>query len=79
MKGNLRVGLTCCVPKPATTKRMNPLGDVDNYAKGVLDVLTKKGYWEDDMQIVELHVEKVWPEEGQSTGIYITIKELPYD
>ena len=85
--GNLSVTVVCVVSKPKSTKRVNPNGDVDNYAKGILDVMTKKDYWNDDMQIVRLVVEKVWVNEPSvdpveiymnfvDPGIYVEITEV---
>lgn len=74
-EGNLEVFVRCIVTKPKTTKRPNPNGDVDNYAKGVLDALTKKGYWEDDMQICQLHCSKEWADEENPPGIVLVISE----
>ena len=43
--------------KPRTGKLPTPVGDVDNYAKGPLDAMTKSGrFWEDDKQVVGLTV-----------------------
>lgn len=75
-EGNLEVTVRCIVTKPKTTKRPNPNGDVDNYAKGVLDALTKKGYWGDDMQIVSLHVTKEWATDQVPPGIRLSIGEV---
>ena len=79
-QGNLEVEVVCVVTKPKTTKRPNPNGDVDNYAKGVLDIITKKGYWEDDMQIVKLTVIKTWAGEGNDLdpGFSVEITEVDY-
>ena len=75
-QGELEVTVLCRVLKPKTTKRSNPRGDIDNYLKGVLDALTKKGYWNDDDQIVELHASKVFVVNPDSAGISLTIVEL---
>lgn len=41
--------------RPATSKRRWPIGDTDNHAKAVLDVITKaEDYWYDDDQAVWL-------------------------
>jgi Holliday junction resolvase RusA-like endonuclease len=79
-EGNLRVTIICVITKPKTTKRSNPRGDVDNYAKGILDAMTKKGYWNDDDQIVSLEIVKkftvdhgTWRTEA---GFIVTVEEL---
>lgn len=61
--GQLKVSINCVVRKPKTTERMYPIGDVDNYAKAVLDCLNGH-MWEDDDQIIDLNVTKQYGEEG---------------
>lgn len=56
--GTLEVHITCNIKKPRTSKRYSPKGDVDNYAKSVLDALTAAGVWDDDDQVVSLTVIK---------------------
>lgn len=36
------------VQKPKTSKKKYPRGDVDNYGKAPMDILTKKNFWTDD-------------------------------
>lgn len=62
-QGMLKVRIECVVRKPKTTARGHPIGDVDNYAKAVLDCLNGH-MWEDDDQIVDLRVTKKYGEEG---------------
>lgn len=45
--------------KPKTSEKDWPRGDVDNYAKGVLDACNGV-LWEDDDSIVHLTTAKVW-------------------
>lgn len=84
LTGNLRVTIEFACKKPKTTKRSNPLGDIDNHIKAILDSVvghkaTKKrtcglkGYIEDDMQITELSALKRWafPQEEPHTRIKI--------
>ena len=62
-------------PKPKTTKKHWPRGDVDNYAKGPLDSITKHSdIWDDDDQIVGLWVSKQWA--IKDTGIWVTIFDI---
>ncbi len=62
-QGFLYVDVVCYVQRPAKTVRQTPNGDVDNYAKAVLDSLNGV-LWEDDDQIVFLTVKKVFHEIG---------------
>lgn len=55
--GPLRVTVDCFVTRPKTTERDWPRGDVDNYAKAVLDSLNGV-VWDDDDQIIHLTVIK---------------------
>ncbi|WP_040713854.1 RusA family crossover junction endodeoxyribonuclease [Novosphingobium lindaniclasticum] len=74
--GPCTVSIVCEVAKPKTTKLAAPKPDVDNYAKGVLDAITKDGrFWSDDSQVVGLWVSKTWTE--GAPGIHVAIsKEL---
>lgn len=47
--------------------------DLDNMAKLPLDVLTRLEYWNDDNQIADLRLVKVY---GEVEGIGLTIKEM---
>ena len=38
--------------------------DVDNFAKSFIDQMTKCGYWQDDSQITDLHIEKFYAEKA---------------
>lgn len=58
LHGALRVSIECYVKKPKTSKLTIPKGDVDNYAKSVLDALTSAGAWADDSQVTNLQVSK---------------------
>lgn len=60
------------VPKPRTSKRSYPRGDVDNYAKGPMDVLTSAGQiWKDDDQVVLLVASKRFAEDDEEAGVHI--------
>jgi len=74
-EGPVAVDLSVEVTKPKTTKLPAPKPDVDNYAKGVLDAITKDGrFWADDTQVVDLHVTKAWT--TGTPGIHVTIRSL---
>lgn len=63
--------------RPKTTKRDYPVGDVDNYAKGVLDVMTKtEKFWEDDDQVLLLVVGKRFADEGEEPRVNLYWAEL---
>lgn len=47
--------------------------DVDNSVKGLLDVMTKMRFWNDDSQICKLHIDKTYSEKP---GILIDIGRL---
>jgi Holliday junction resolvase RusA-like endonuclease len=75
----VRVSLLIVCRKPRTSKRDMPLGDVDNYAKAVLDAITQcKWVWHDDDLVQRLAVLKLFEKDaGHDPGCYITIR--PYD
>lgn len=66
--------------KPKTTEREWPRGDVDNYAKGPLDVITKsEKVWEDDDQVVALLTTKRYAEAGEEPRSVIHIIPVSED
>jgi Holliday junction resolvase RusA-like endonuclease len=73
-EGNLNVTLDLVCHKPKTTKRDCPRGDIDNYIKAVLDALTKKGYWNDDDQIIHIYAHKRWPEPQEEPHFTVRIE-----
>ena len=68
--GLLAVSVTFTVPRPKTTKRLSPRGDVDNYFK-TLDSLNGT-VWKDDDQIVWAIMVKDYGE----PAIHLEIKEI---
>jgi Holliday junction resolvase RusA-like endonuclease len=74
--GRLRVNVECVVTRPKTTKLDSPRGDVDNFAKAVLDAMNDR-LWEDDKQIEELTISKRWMDEPGVEGYFeVTIEEI---
>lgn len=59
LSGLLEVDVHVYVKRPKTTKYLHPRGDVDNFAKAVLDSLNGV-LWIDDGQIYKLTAEKHW-------------------
>ena len=47
--------------------------DVDNICKAVFDALTHAGVWNDDSQIMDLHVRKFSP--GAASGVAVLVLE----
>lgn len=74
--GPLRVAIECVAERPRTSKLAMPAPDVDNYAKAVLDGLTKCGIWTDDKQVQHLIVRKRWATSDEDVGIHITIEPV---
>lgn len=61
LAGPLKVTVEVFVARPKTTKLPHPKPDVDNYAKAILDAITKDGrFWTDDSQVQRLIVGKSW-------------------
>jgi Holliday junction resolvase RusA-like endonuclease len=80
LDGNLDVIVEFIVLKPKTTKRTNPRGDADNYAKGMLDAVTGhksalKGHWHDDDQITRLLSIKRFAAPDEACGCIIEIRK----
>ncbi|WP_343876531.1 RusA family crossover junction endodeoxyribonuclease, partial [Tatumella punctata] len=48
--------------------------DLDNLSKGVLDALTKAGFWLDDGQIDVLRLERL--EKRKGGGLLVVVREL---
>jgi Holliday junction resolvase RusA-like endonuclease len=77
MLGELHVELEfVCKPMKAS-KFTTPMGDVDNLAKPIMDVLTQRCWWGDDRQIVELISRKRFAEPGEEPAIKVAIFQIP--
>jgi len=59
LTGPITASVTFYCKKAKTTKRSYPRGDVDNYAKAILDAANGKLY-DDDDQIIQLTVTKLF-------------------
>lgn len=71
----VEIEFICQSPK----KKSNayPRGDIDNFIKGPLDVLTHCGFfWEDDVQITEIKATKRYAEGNEQYGIKIKVIPL---
>lgn len=73
--GPVAVSLLFVCKKPKTGKRDWPRGDIDNYAKGVLDTMTKAGIWHDDDQVTTATIRKRYAQKGEQPHIQITATE----
>jgi len=65
------VELKLFVTRPKTTKRLFPVGDVDNYAKIILDELVKYKILYDDDLILKLKVTKQFADNFEGTKVEI--------
>lgn len=61
------------VEKAKTSKKMFPRGDVDNYAKLSLDMLTHKQFWKDDDLVTGLWSSKRFAEPDEEPRTEVTI------
>jgi Holliday junction resolvase RusA-like endonuclease len=73
--GELIVHLECVCESIKKSKFTTPSGDVDNLAKGVLDMLTAKGYYGDDRQITTFAVSKRFPEPDEAPHFRVLVVE----
>lgn len=69
--GHVRVRVRFYIEKPRTSKLSRPRGDIDNYLKAILDAITKKGYWQDDDEIVSLTADKAFTTDGGRVEVEI--------
>jgi Holliday junction resolvase RusA-like endonuclease len=79
----LAVMVEVVAPTPKS-KQVAPMGDLDNFAKGPLDLITKKakeskfleGIWKDDRQITFLAVSKRFAVDDEEPGFKVWWCEL---
>lgn len=75
--GPLIVFIENILEKPRTSTRAYPVGDVDNFAKGPMDIITKaEKFWKDDDQVVGLAVFKRFAEPGEEAGTKVKVFSL---
>ena len=70
---HVEIELVCT--KARTSKLTLPKGDVDNYAKSILDSLTDAKLWLDDKQVARLEVTKRFANKGETAGIRLHVTE----
>lgn len=73
------VHITLYIKRPARPRRSWPgrsYGDVDKHARAVLDGLTGP-VLEDDADVDELHVTKIFTQPGAPAGAYISVERVP--
>lgn len=76
-KVGFTVTLEIICKKPKKPSNDYPRGDVDNYAKAYLDSITYAQLaWVDDIQVIELIVNKRYQEEGEDYGAILTVTQL---
>lgn len=78
MDGPISVSIRFWLPKPSSNRKTAPwghCGDLDNYAKTVLDALNKLVYT-DDCQICHLELSKHYVAGGGEPGIDLTVDML---
>lgn len=64
-------------PRPKKTDHVAPMGDVDNFAKGPMDLMTKsKKFWNDDRQVVGLVTTKRWIGPNEEPGFRMSWCEV---
>jgi len=74
---DLIVTVESIMTKARTSKLKRPRPDVDNLAKGPLDVITKcGGYWRDDSQVVGLFTSKRFAAPGEAARTEVHIYKL---
>lgn len=75
LEGPLEVHVLAEPTRPKTTKLAFPKGDGDNFAKAIFDALNKFLY-DDDNQIVAMHIYKQWAEPGKPGAWYLIVEPV---
>ena len=71
--GPVSVLIGIAVKRPKKPTNPFPRGDVDNFAKGPLDALTKAEVWPDDNVVVKLTVRKWYTTCDEDVGITVVV------
>ena len=74
LSGLFTVDIDVICKRPAKVTRLTPVGDVDNYAKAALDVVTSAGVWSDDDAVTSSTVSKRYAEPEELPRTIIRIK-----
>lgn len=74
--GELAIYIECVCKPILKSKFTTPMGDVDNFSKGVMDSMTDAGWWEDDRQITSLLVTKRFPAPGEEPHINVELTQI---
>lgn len=77
LDGELAMAIEFVCKPIAKSKFTTPAGDLDNLAKGVMDVLTKEGWYGDDRQITTLLLTKRFPQPGETPHIVFALDKAP--
>ena len=52
--------------------------DTDNYIKEFKDVMTRLGFWNDDAQVVDEHIIKVYADKASATVYWEELEDSPW-
>lgn len=76
IEGPVYVRMELLLPLFKTVVRDLPKGDVDNYAKSVLDLLTSsERVWTDDIQVNHLEIFKRFVRDDEEPACHVFIRE----
>ena len=76
--GPIAVTIWFHIERPKTVKRTHPTvkPDIDKLARAILDACTNGGAWDDDSQVIELSLRKVYATTETKPGVLIHIQTL---